>query len=65
MQESATSERQRRLSAFLERTRRLTPRRDDDAFYEGLKRDLMAECPDLESDEYQRAIRVIAKAAGV
>lgn len=33
--------------------------------YERLKRDFVRQCPDATPDEYERAMQVIARAAGV
>lgn len=37
----------------------------DWAAYERLKRDFVRQCPDATPDEYERAMQVIARAAGV
>lgn len=35
------------------------------ALYERLKRDFVRQCPDATTDEYERAMQAIARAAGV
>lgn len=56
------------LDAFLRYAATLSAYRTsgaDYALYERLKGDLVRHCPDLEPAEYDRAIRAIARLAGV
>lgn len=56
------------LDAFLRHAATLSAYRArgaDYALYESLKRDLVRHCPDIEPAEYERAIRAIARFAGV
>lgn len=56
------------LDAFLRHTASLSAYRTrgaDYALYERLNGDLVRHCPDLEPAEYDRAIRAIARFAGV
>lgn len=63
-----TTAEQRPVDAYLRHAATLSAYRTrgaDYGLYERLKGDLVRHCPDLEPAEYERAIRAIARLAGV